>query len=437
MKRDFFEEIEGASREVLTRFQEDKLRAQVQHAYANSPFYRLKFDEAKVKPEDIQTLQDLRKLPFTTKEELRQDQAIKTPWGSFLSKPIEDCLRVHFTSGTTGKPLLVCDTAEDWYGFYHSYARALYAFGVRKSDMVMAAFSYGPWIGFWSGFYAAQDIGALILPSGGMSTDQRIDALLTYPITVLGCTPSYALYLAEESKKKGIDLAKESKLRIIWHTGEPGASIPSTKKKIEEAFGAKCFDLPGLTEIAAWGYECEAQSGQVHVHEDYVYPEVLDVETGEPVGPGERGELVFTSLYRTAMPLLRYRTRDIVVKATVPCPCGRTLLGLDHGVIGRLDDMKKIRGVIVYPSNIEQIIRKYKEVVEFFIHIRRVDGLDEIIVDIEPEVGYPSDLIEKIKEDMKIGLGIRVSIEVVKEGSLPRWDHKAKRFKDEREEVPF
>jgi len=310
MECKLLEEIEGTSREELTRFQEKKLQSQVKHAYVNSPFYRRKFDEIGIKPEDIQTLQDLRKLPFTTKEELRRNQAESPLWGDFLAKPIEECLRVHFTSGTTGRPLLVADTAEDWYGFYHMYARALYGMGISKEDMVMTAFSYGPWIGFWSGFYAAQDLGCLVLPSGGMSTDQRIDALLKYPITVLGCTPSYALYLAEEAKKKGIDLAKESKIRITWHTGEPGAHIPSTKKKIEDAFGAKCFDLPGLTEIAAWGFECEAQSGQVHVHEDYVYPEILDVETGEPVGPGEKGELVFTSLYRTAMPLLRYRTRD-------------------------------------------------------------------------------------------------------------------------------
>src|SRR5213075_1205294 len=213
------------------------------------------------------------RLPVTTKDELKDNQAATPPWGDVLAVPFADVLRVHLTSATTGRPLAFLDTKDDWYGFYHSYARALYAFGVRKSDMVMAAFSYGPWIGFWSGFYAAQDVGALVFPAGGLSTDQRIDALLTYPVTVLGCTPSYALFLAEQAAKKGIDLAKDTKVRITWHTGEPGASI------------------------AAWGFECAARSGLVHVNEDYCYPEVLD-EAGEPVKPGGRGELVFTSLYR-------------------------------------------------------------------------------------------------------------------------------------------
>lgn len=441
MSKRYLEDIEAASRETMREWQEKKLREQVKHAYENSAFYKRKFDEAGVKPEDIQNLDDLRKLPFTTKDELKQNQAEKPPYGDFLAVPLEECLRIHFTSGTTGRPVLILDTPEDWYGFYHMYGRALYGMGIRKSDMVMAAFGYGPWIGFWSGFYAAQDIGALVLPSGGMSTEQRIDHLLTYPITVLGCTPSYALYMAEVAKKKGIDLAKDSKIRITWHTGEPGAHIPATKKKIEEAFGAKCFDLPGLTEIAAWGFECEFQSGQVHVHEDYVYPEVLDVETGEPVGPGERGELVFTSLYRKAMPLLRYRTRDIVEVAKEQCPCGRTLISFKGGVIGRIDDMKKIRGVIVYPSRIEEIVRTNDEVEEFFITLRREKGLDDILVQFEVSSELSPESCEEIRRkldsQLRTGLGIRATVELAEPGSLPRWDHKAKRFKDIREEVPF
>ena len=251
-----------------------------------------------------------------------------------LAVPLADVVRVHLTSATTGRPLAFLDTAEDWYGFYHSYARSLHAFGVRRTDMVMAAFSYGPWIGYWSGFYAAQDLGCLVYPVGGLSTEQRLDALLTYPITVLGCTPSYALFLAEAATRKGIDLAKDTKLRITWHTGEPGASIPATRAKIEAAFGGRAYDLPGLTEIAAWGFECEARTGLTHVHEDYVYPEVLD-EHGQAVKPGERGELVFTSLYRKAMPLLRYRTRDVVQLADRRCPCGRTLVAFEGGVLAR------------------------------------------------------------------------------------------------------
>jgi phenylacetate-CoA ligase len=433
-------QIETASRDALTHLQTARLRDQVDHAYRNSPFYRRKLDAAGVKPEQIRTLADLARLPFTTKDELKQDQADHPLWGTLLAVPFEQCLRVHMTSATTGRPLAFLDTKDDWYGFYHSYARSLYAYGVRASDMVMAAFSYGPWIGYWSGFYAAQDLGALVFPAGGLSTDQRIDALVTYPITVLGCTPSYALFLAEAAAKKGIDLAKQTKIRLTWHTGEPGASIPATKAKIEAAFGAQAFDLPGLTEIAAWGFECEARTGLTHVHEDYCFPEVLD-DNDRPVKPGERGELVFTSLYRKAMPLLRYRTRDVVQLADRACPCGRTLVAFDGGVLARLDDMKKVRGIIVYPRQIEEIVRPHIGVDEFQIVFRRSEGLDEIVVRLDPSPAMSTSecvgLCARVADDLRIGLGIRVTVEAVEPGSLPRWDHKARRVKDERTEVPF
>ena len=432
--------LERASRAELTRLQARRLREQVSHAAAHSPFYRRKLNAVGVKPGAIRTLADLDKLPFTTKDELKENQAAAPPWGDLLAVPMDDVLRIHMTSATTGRPLAFLDTKDDWYGFYHSYARALHAFGVRRSDMVMAAFSYGPWIGYWSGFYAAQDLGCLVFPVGGLSTDQRIDALLTYPITVLGCTPSYALFLAEAAAKKGIDLAKDTKIRITWHTGEPGASIPATRAKIEAAFGAKAYDLPGLTEIAAWGFECESRAGLTHVNEDYCYPEVLD-EQGKPVRPGERGELVFTSLYRKAMPLLRYRTRDVVQLADRRCPCGRTLIAFEGGVHARLDDMKKVRGVIVYPRRVEELVRPHANVDEFQIVFRRYEGLDDILIRIDPSASLSfverDGLRTKLAEDLRIGLGIRVTMDIGEPGSLPRWDHKARRVKDERTEVPF
>ncbi len=433
-------EIETASRSTLRRLQEERLRAQVAHAYAQSPFYRRKLDAAGVAPADVRTVEDLRRLPFTTKDELKEDQAEHPLWGTLLAVPFEQCLRVHMTSATTGRPLAFLDTKDDWYGFYHSYARSLWAFGVRPPDMVMAAFSYGPWIGYWSGFYAAQDVGCLVYPAGGLSTEQRIDALRAYPITVLGCTPSYALFLAEQAQKKGIDLAKETKVRITWHTGEPGASIPATKARIEAAFGARAFDLPGLTEIAAWGFECDAQAGLTHVHEDYCYPEVLD-EQDRPVEPGQRGELVFTSLYRKAMPLLRYRTRDLVQLADRPCPCGRTLVAFEGGVLARLDDMKKVRGIVVYPRRVEEIVRVHRGVDEFQIVFRRRDGLDDLLLRLDPspglDAGKRDGLGRTVAEELRVALGIRVSVEVTEPGGLPRWDHKAKRVRDERTEVPF
>ena len=432
--------LERASRAAMTRLQLRRLREQVAHAAHHSPFYRRKLRAARVDPARLRTLDDLRRLPFTTKDELKDNQARRPPWGDLLAVPLDEVVRVHLTSATTGRPLAFLDTAADWHGFYHSYARSLHAFGVRRGDMVMAAFSYGPWIGYWSGFYAAQDLGCLVYPVGGLSTEQRLDALVTYPITVLGCTPSYALFLAETAARKGIDLAKQAKVRITWHTGEPGASIPATKARIETAFGARAYDLPGLTEIAAWGFECEARTGLTHVHEDYVYPEVLD-EQNRPVKPGERGELVFTSLYRKAMPLLRYRTRDVVQLAERRCPCGRTLVAFEGGVLARLDDMKKVRGIIVYPRRIEELVRSHRDVDEFQIVFRRREGLDDILVRIDPSptLALPerSRLGDSLAHDLQLGLGIRVSIEVGDPGSLPRWDHKARRVKDERTEVPF
>src|SRR5262245_37396268 len=438
--RYFEPRLERASRAAMRRLQAQRLREQVRHAGAHSPFYRRAFQATGVRANRIRALEDLRHLPFTTKDELKANQADRPPWGDVLAVPFADVVRIHMTSATTGRPLAFLDTAQDWYGFYHSYARALHAFGVRRADMVMAAFSYGPWIGYWSGFYAAQDLGCLVFPAGGLSTEQRIDALRTYPITVLGCTPSYALFLAEQAARKGIDLAKEAKVRITWHTGEPGASIPATRDRIEAAFGARAYDLPGLTEIAAWGFECEARSGLTHVHEDYCYPEVLD-ERDEPVGPGARGELVFTSLYRKAMPLIRYRTRDVVQVADRRCPCGRTLLAFEGGVLGRLDDMKKVRGIIVYPRRIEELIRPHSAVDEFQIVFRRDEGLDDILVRLDPSPSLSSTersgLGEVVAGDLRTGLGIRVTVEVGEPGCLPRWDHKARRVVDERTEVPF
>lgn len=434
-------EIETASREAMRKLQARKLRAIVQQAWDHSPFYRKKFEEASLTPDKIHSVEDVSRLPFITKEDLRQRQEASPPWGDILTLKAEECQRVHLTSGTTGKPLKILDTAEDWSKFCHIYARNLYAYGIRKMDMVMPAFSFGPWIGFWAGYYACQEIGCLLFASGGMKTEQRLDALLTYPITVLGCTPSYAIHMADVASKSGINLSQQAKIRISWHTGESGAAVPGVRKKIEEAYGCKAFDFLGSTEIGPWGFNCEFQSGLTHVNEDWAYPEVLHLETDEPVGPGGTGELVLTNLERRANPFLRYRSRDIVQVADRRCPCGRTLFSLEGSVRGRLDDMKKIRGIIVYPSKVEEIIREFKEVEEFQVLFKRIHDLDEILVRIDPvpelERGFYSSLRGRLEKALQIGLGIRTSVEILESGSLPRWDHKAKRIIDERKDVPF
>jgi len=434
-------EIETAAKDALRKLQAKKLKAIVRHAWDHSPFYRRKFEEANITPDKIRSVGDISKLPFVTKEDLRKSQETDPPWGDILTVKPEECQRVHLSSGTTGKPLKIMDTAEDWSKFCHIYARNLYAYGIRKTDMVMPAFSFGPWIGFWAGYYACQEIGCLLFASGGMKTDQRIDALLTYPITVLGCTPSYALHMADLADKNGINFSRQAKVRISWHTGEAGAAIPGVKKKIEEAYGCKCFDFLGSTEIGPWGFNCEFQSGLTHVNEDWAYPEVLDLETDQPVGPGRRGELVLTNLERKANPFLRYRSRDIVQVADRKCPCGRTFFALEGSVLGRLDDMKKVRGIIVYPSKIEEIVRGFKEVDEFQVVFKRVQDLDEILIRVDPmpelDRGAADAFRQKLEKALQIGLGIRTSIEILERGTLPRWDHKAKRIVDERKDLPF
>lgn len=436
----YYDERETWPHDKMRAWQLERLQDQIAHAYHDSAFYRRKFDDAKVTPGDVKTLDDLHRLPFTTKDELKADQQEHPLYGTVTAVSPDHSLRLHFTSGTTGRPVHVLDTPGDWLGFYRSYARGLYAMGVRSDDVVMCAFGYGPWIGFWSGFYAAQDIGCLVIPVGGMTTQQRIDILETYDVTVLGSTPSYALHMADVAKGLGKDLA-QSKVRITWHTGEPGAAIPATQEKIRKAYGARVCDLPGLTEIAAWGFSCVAESGIDHVHEDYVYPEVLGLDTDEPVGPGETGELVFTSLYRQALPLVRYRTRDVVRVADRPCPCGRTLFSIEGGVVGRRDDMKKIRGVIVYPTQIEEVVRRFDSVEEFRIRIWRKEGMDEVCVDLDTGKALPVEELEHLCRDMgerlRQAVGIRVGVEATAPGTLPRWDQKARRVNDERTDVPF
>lgn len=434
-------EIETAPRDELRTLQGKKLQAIVRHAWDRSPFYRKKFEEANLHPDNIRSVDDVGKIPFATKDDLRTDQQDHPPWGSMVTLPVEKCQRIHMTSGTTGQPMRVLDTAGDWSNFVHAHARMLWAYGVRDHDMVMPAFGFGPFIGFWATYYAAEKIGCTLLATGGFRTEQRINALTTYPVTAMGCTPSYAIYMAEEAKKRGIDLRKDAKIRITWHTGEPGGGIPAVVKKVEDAYGCKAFDFIGSTEIGPWGFNCEFQSGLTHLNDDFVLAEVLDLETDRPVEPGKTGELVLTNLYRQATPFIRYRTRDIVRVADRTCPCGRTLSALEGSVLARLDDMKKVRGVLIYPSRIEEIVRAFREVEEYQVIFRRVQGLDEIIIKVDPAADLDGNSHDDVKQSLEkalhVGINIRVTVEFVEHGSLPRWDHKAKRVVDEREDVPF
>jgi len=365
-------------------------------------------------------------LPFTTKQQLVDDQTKNPPFGTNLTFPLENYVRIHQTSGTEGKPVLWLDTQESWDWWLRCWGEVFKGAGVRAGDRVYVAFSFGPFIGFWAAFEAAQRMGVMVISGGGQSTEQRLHSILQRQSTVLVCTPTYALRLADEARQRGLDM-RDSAIRITVHAGEPGASIPETRRRIQEAFGAKTFDHAGMTEMGAYGFECESQSG-LHINEDEFIAEVIDPKTLEPVGDGQKGELVLTNLGRVGMPLIRYRTGDLGVISRQPCACGRRWARLAGGVLGRADDMITVRGVNVFPSAIENIVRRHPEVVEFAIEVHRQREMHELHLKVEIE-GAANGVIERLGKEFSNDLRIRASIEQVADGSLPRFELKSRRLR--------
>jgi phenylacetate-CoA ligase len=420
--------LETLGREALRQVQLKKLQLMLGPVLAGNAFYRSKLRAAGLsRAEELRTLDDLRRLPFTTKRELSADQTGTPPYGTNLTFPREKYTRIHQTSGTTGEPLRWLDTEESWNWWARCWATVYKAAGVTDRDRIFFAFSFGPFIGFWSGYQGAQHIGALAVPGGGMSSYQRAKAILDHDISVLVCTPSYALHLMEVAEQEGITLT-DSSVNITIQAGEPGASVPGTKERIENAWGARCYDHAGATEVGAWGFECQAQAG-IHVNEGEFICEIIDPATGEPA---QEGELVMTNLGRTGMPIIRYRTGDRVRAHPADCECGRTYLRLDGGVIGRIDDVVIVRGVNVFPSAVENIVRRFPEVGEFAVDVHRRKELDEMEIRIEVRGGAPEQLAAAVAQELRAGIGIRAKVEPVPFGTLPRFDLKARRFTDHR-----
>jgi phenylacetate-CoA ligase len=405
-----------------------KLQMMLAPVLRTNAFYRRKLGEAGVKrPEDVQTLEDYRGLPFTTKEELSADQTTHPPYGTNLTFSRERFIRIHQTSGTTGEPLRWLDTEESWNWWARCWGAVYNAAGVTSRDRIFFAFSFGPFIGFWSAHEGARHIAALAIPGGGMTSLQRVRAIRFNDISVLICTPTYALRLAEVAEEEALDIASTN-VRITIHAGEPGASLPATKARIEGAWGAKCYDHVGATEVGAWGFECQAQAG-VHLNEGEFICEVIDPATGKPA---DEGELVITNLGRVGMPVIRYRTGDRAKLQTTPCECGRTFWRLEGGVIGRIDDVLIIRGVNVYPSAIENIVRGFPEVGEFAVDVYRQGMLDEMAIRLEVNGAEPDALAPAVVKAIRNALGLRATVKPVPQGKLPRFDLKARRFTDHR-----
>jgi phenylacetate-CoA ligase len=420
--------IETLGREALTQIQLKKFQLMLEPVLNSNAFYRRKLGQAGVRqPEDVQTLEDLRRLPFTTKIELTSDQAEHPPYGSNLTYSRERYTRIHQTSGTTGEPLRCLDTDESWQWWARCWAAVYKAASVTSMDRIFFAFSFGPFIGFWSAYEGARLIGALSFPGGGMSSHQRVRAIVVNDVSVLVCTPTYAMHLVEVAEQEGLDI-KNSNVRITIHAGEPGASLPATKQRIESAWGARCYDHAGATEVGAWGYECMAQAG-VHLNEGEFICEVIDPATG---AAANEGELVVTNLGRAGMPVIRYRTGDHVKLLTAACECGRTFHRLEGGVIGRVDDTLIVRGINVFPSAVENIVRGFSEVGEFTVEVYRQGELDEMEIRVEANGEEPEAVAAAVGNAVRNGLGLRVQVKPVPLGTLPRFDLKAKRFIDHR-----
>jgi phenylacetate-CoA ligase len=429
---------ETMPREQLEALQAHKLRRLVEWADANVPWQAKRLRDAGVTADSIASLEDLRRIPFLTRDEWMAGQMEQPPYGPILAAPVDKAVRYHMTSGTTGKtPIRVLDSMKDWEWIAEMWCYGLWGFGVRPADTVFVAFGYSTFIGFWGLHYACEKLGALTLPGGAMTTDQRVKQIVDMRATVVASTPTYALRMAQEARSLGIDLAKSSVRRIIL-SGEPAGSIPATKKLIQEQWGAKAGDTAGMTELGTiMIFECEEQPGGTHIIEDHYIEEVVDPETDRPVPYGEMGERVVTSFGRGFIPVLRYRTRDFVVR--VPgssCSCGRTFDLYDGGIRGRVDDMRLVRGTNVYPRAVEAIVREHPEIDEFQIHLYTVEGIrDEIEIRCEiPDADADADAVCSAleRELAEAHEGLRFPVTRTEVGTLPRFELKAKRVLDER-----
>jgi phenylacetate-CoA ligase len=376
---------------------------------------------------------ELAELPLTTKEELLADQAAHPPFGTNLTFPLDRYTHLHQTSGSTGATLRVLDTAEDWAWWGRQLGRVLTAAGIGAGDRVALAYSFGPYVQFWASYEGAQAAGALVIPLGGMDSVQRLETMREYGATALLCTPSYALHLAKVALDKGHGEALDGVERVVC-TGEPGASMPAIRGRIEAAWGARCFDHAGASEVGSFAYPCAADGG-LHLFEDEFVCEVLDPTTGEPVPQGAAGELVMTPLSRTGFPVLRYRTGDMIERSAIPCSAGHPGMWLPHGILGRADDMVVIRGMNVFPSAIEEILRRSSGVGEFSITFYNdAHAMDEVKVEVE--LAQPREARD-IQARLRQTLGLRVRIVPVQPGILPTYSGKARRVQDLRPAVPL
>jgi phenylacetate-CoA ligase len=425
------EKIETLPAQELRKHQLRKLREQVKHCYNNSTFYQKKFKNAGLKPGNIKTLEDIQKIPFTVKNDLRDNY----PLGMLAVKPV-DVVEIHASSGTTGNPIIGAYNINDMEAWEELMARSIYTTGGRKEDLIHIAYGYGLFTGGLGFHYGAHRIGAMAIPVSGGMTQRQIKLMKDLGATVLCCTPSFAVYLAEAMAKAGVDPKKDLKLRIGLFGAEPWSS--KIRERIEADLGIEAFDVYGLTELCGPGVsiECSEHNG-LHIWEDHFIVETINPETGEVLSPGEEGELVFTTLTKMGIPMLRFRTRDISVIETEKCECGRTHARMTR-IRGRSDDMLIIRGVNVFPSQVEIAVMSFPELAPYYqIVVDRPGALDTFAVKLELTENASkhkkldtNTLKRNIQGKIHSIIGLSADIEIVKCGELPRSEGKAKHVLD-------
>ncbi len=427
------EQIETMDRESLRRLQSERLVHIVRYTYENVEFYRQRMDAAGVKPEDIRSIDDISRLPFMQKQDLRDYY----PFGTFAA-PMKDIVRFHASSGTTGKPIVAGYTQHDLECWSEGVARCLTAYGATKEDIIQVSYGYGLFTGGLGAHDGASRIGASVLPTSSGNTSKQLMLMKDLGSTVLCCTPSYALFLAESIANDPEISLEDMKLRVGAFGAEPWTE--NMRKELEAKLGIKAYDIYGLTEVSGPGVggECEYQDG-THLWEDMFFPEIIDPVTLQPVEPGQQGELVFTTLTKEGMPVIRYRTRDLTHLIYDKCRCGRTMVRMGR-ILGRSDDMLIIRGVNVFPSQIESVILEIPEFTgQYFVTVDRVNNVDTFQVEVELRPEFYGDAMGKMLrlKDRLVGrlvsvLGIRPEIRIVEPNSIARSQGKAKHVLDKR-----
>jgi phenylacetate-CoA ligase len=424
--------IETLPREKLQEVELKRFRELLRWAKDQSPFYKKKLHG--VEPEDIQTMGDVAKVPVTEKDELRAAQEGKEPYlyGDLLAVPPDRLSIFHQTSGTTGKPVYIPDTYESWQWVVEVWCYILYAAGFRAQDRVFLPFAYNVYIAFWQGHYAAEKLGCEVVPGGALDTQGRIQKMKEVKATALMNTPTYGLHMAEVAKEMGIDPKRDLNIKRMISAGEP---VPEpTRLRLEELWGADVYDHIGGTEPGGWGGMCSEKNG-MHVIEPHYLFEMVDLETmSKPIPPGTKGVAVITPLCRRCIPLIRFNLKDVMMVMDEPCPCGRTSIRVSQ-IGGRVDDLRKIRGVFFTPAVVEEVIRgKFPEVVEFETHLTQEEVMPVLTlrVEFDPSIGEGrwKELRGRIREQLKIRSNLTFEIEVVKPGGLPRYTLKSSRFKD-------